>query len=91
MSVPNEAKTHTLNIENRTHAFISGVLNVESFDETNIVIETTMGELDLKGSDMHIEKFDTEAGELAVNGEFDSVEYSNQAALKGGFFSKLFG
>lgn len=89
MSANNES-VHTLNIENRTHIFITGAVNVENFDENNMSIETTMGNLNLKGRGMHITKFDTEEGELAIDGEFDSAQYS-LSETKGGFFSKIFG
>ena len=67
------------------------VLNVENFDDTSMKIETVMGDLELKGSGIHITKFDTEAKELAIEGEFDSVEYTDNETPKGGFLSRLFG
>ncbi len=91
MSSLQEVNSHTLNIENRSHIFMTGALNVENFDDTSMKIETVMGDLELKGSGIHITKFDTEAKELAIEGEFDSVEYTDNETPKGGFLSRLFG
>lgn len=91
MSSLQEVNSHTLNIENRIHIFMTGALNVENFDDTSMKIETVMGDLELKGSGIHITKFDTEAKELAIEGEFDSVEYTDNETPKGGFLSRLFG
>ncbi|HAA43058.1 MAG TPA: sporulation protein YabP, partial [Ruminiclostridium sp.] len=43
-------------MENRERMSISGVLDVESFDEESVVVETEMGTLVIKGEDLHINK-----------------------------------
>lgn len=85
-----EARPHSITLENRSRLLMSGAVNVENFEENSMNIETTMGTLALKGGGLHIIKFDTEAGELIIEGEFDSFGYTASAG-KGGFFSKLFG
>ena len=44
-----------ITLENREHLSISGVEEVERFDETTIVLSTTLGELIVRGQDLHIE------------------------------------
>lgn len=86
-----EMKSHLLTMEDRNRLSMTGAVNVDNFEETNMSIETVMGELFLKGSKMHIIKFDTQAGELVIEGDFDSMEYTDNSGRKGGFLSKLFG
>ncbi len=86
-----ESITHKLTLEERNRVSMTGALNVENFEETNMTIETNMGNLILKGNDMHIIKFDTQAGELIIEGEFDNVEYVNSNSKKGGFFARILG
>ena len=86
-----ETNSHSVTIEERNHLSMTGAVNVENFEESAMTIETTMGNLTLKGSDMHIIKFDTQAGELVIEGEFDQIEYSDSAGKKEGFFARLLG
>ena len=86
-----EATPHGFTMDGRKHLSMTGAVNVDNFEDTKISIETVLGNMELKGRDMHIIKFDTQAGELVIEGEFDSMEYTNATRGKGGFISKLFG
>ena len=68
---------HTLNMEERERVRIGGVLEVLSFDEEGVMMETTCGLLMLKGSGMHIGKLDLDAGDVTVDGSVDSIAYSD--------------
>ena len=82
---------HTLSMEEREHIRIGGVLEVISFDEEGVMIETTCGLLLLKGLGLHIGKLDLDAGEVAVDGTIDSMTYSDGSfSEKSSFFGKLF-
>lgn len=72
-----KSSKHTLNMEERERVRIGGVLEVLSFDEEGIMMETTCGLLMLKGNGMHIGKLDLEAGDVTVDGSVDSVTYSD--------------
>ena len=77
-------------IENRSKMSISGVSDVENFDENSVTLCTNRGVLAVKGKGLHVERLNLETGELAVEGEIDGIEYS-QALETGGFWSRLFG
>lgn len=79
-------------LENRKRLSISGTEDVESFDEDSIVLYTELGVLNIKGSDLHINKLSIESGEVVVEGEIDSITYTDEdAKSKGlGFFGRLF-
>ena len=68
---------------------VSGVEDVDSFDESEIQIYTTEGLMTVRGSDLHMSHLNVEDGELMVEGEIDGINYSNVETNKGGFFSRL--
>ena len=82
---------HRLEIINREQLLVSGVEDVERFDETGIVMSTTAGLLVITGEDLHIGKLSLDGGELSVTGRVDSVSYEEQSRSSQGLFSRLFG
>ncbi len=81
---------HNLVLENRNTLSVSSVQEVDSFDEQNIVASTSLGELTINGTDLHINRYNTEEGELAVEGNINSISYSDNVQPSGGFFSRIF-
>ena len=79
------------NMEERERVRIGGVMEVLSFDEDGIMMETTCGLLLLKGAGMHIGKLDLEAGDVVVDGSIDSMTYSDGTlAEKHSILGRLF-
>ncbi|MBQ2841278.1 MAG: sporulation protein YabP [Oscillospiraceae bacterium] len=76
-------------IENRSRMSISGVSDVENFDENSVVLYTNRGLLTVRGTALHIERLSLETGELAVEGTIDGIEYSDNVDAQG-FWSRLF-
>lgn len=87
----NIAPTHRLELTGREHLLISGVEDVERFDETGIVMSTSAGVLVVTGENLHIGKLSLDGGELHVDGRIDAVTYEEDSMSRGGFFSRLFG
>lgn len=67
---------HSLSITNREQAQVMGVLAVESFDDEEIVLETDLGMLTLRGEELSIKQLDLESGRFAVDGYILSCVYS---------------
>lgn len=86
----NTAMPHNLVLEDRRLLTLSGVSDVDSFDEETVVVFTDLGELTIRGADLHINRLSVEVGELTVEGKISALIYSQEAAPKGGFFSKVF-
>ncbi len=86
----NTAMPHNLVLEDRRLLTLSGVSDVDSFDEETVVVFTDLGELTIRGLDLHINRLSVEVGELTVEGKISALIYSHDAAPKGGFFSKVF-
>jgi len=81
-----------ITLRDRRKLLITGVHNVESFNEECIVVDTELGIIIVRGLEMHINKLDVESATLDVEGEIGAVEYLDQSApkRKGGFLSGLF-
>ncbi len=80
---------HHILLEGRKQLSISGVEEVESFDDTSIVMATSQGLLVVRGEDLHIEKLSLDGGDLRVEGMVDSLTYEEDVRERGGFFSRL--
>ncbi len=87
--MPQEA--HRLELVGRERLTVSGVEDVERFDETGIVMSTSAGTLVITGEELHIGKLSLDGGELHVEGRIDSVAYEDQPSGRGGFWGRLFG
>lgn len=81
---------HNLILENRKSLNVSGVSDVDSYDEQAITVYTDLGQLVIRGSGLHMNKLCVETGELTVEGEIDSLTYSDIHSSGGGFFSRMF-
>ena len=87
----NREMPHTVILEGREKLSISGVVDVQSFDEDQVLLETVRGMLVVRGQGLHVERLQLEAGELIVEGDVGCLEYDDSVQPRGGFFSRLFG
>ena len=84
---------HNVILENRKRLTLSGIEDVDSFDEDTIVLFADGGSLTVKGSGLHINKLSVETGEVSIEGEVDSLVYSDGDGAKNrgvGFLARLF-
>lgn len=87
-------KPHKVMLDRRAMAMISGVTEVVSFDENEIVLETSQGTLTVKGDDLKVNRLTVEQGEVDIGGRVDSFSYAQIRERRGqgeSFFSRLFG
>lgn len=79
-------------LENREKLSISGVLDVLSFDDQIVILETELGLLTVKGENLKINKLSIDTEEVIVEGELCSLCYSEKDMDKknGGFLGKIF-
>jgi sporulation protein YabP len=57
---------------------LSGVNNVNTFDEEEIILETDLGFLYILGKELHINMLNLDEGKVALQGEINSLEYKAQ-------------
>ena len=81
---------HRVILEDRRRLCVTGVEEVESFDENTIVLETDKGLMVVRGEELHIEQLSLDGGELKVDGQVDSIAYEESNEMRGGFLTRLF-
>ena len=84
---------HSISIVERKSILVTGVKKIESFDEEEFLMETVMGYLVLKGSDMELLKLDTMQGNVSIKGLLKSFSYVDEGVKKekeDSFISRLF-
>lgn len=79
-------------LENREKLSISGVLDVLSFDDQIVIVETELGLLTIKGENLKINKLSIDTEEAIVEGEIINLGYSEKDDEKkgGSFLNKIF-
>ncbi len=79
-------------LENRNKLSISGVLDVISFDDQIVIVETDLGLLTVKGDNLRINKLSLDTSEVIIEGEILSLSYSQKDLEKKGesLLSKIF-
>lgn len=86
-------RPHSCLMQNRSSVTLTGVREVVSFDESQVVMDTDMGLLTVKGKELHVSRLTVEKGEVDVEGTLDSLTYSsNEAYRKAGqsFLARMF-
>lgn len=91
----NKAETernHKVLLENRNLIKITDVEDVASFDETRVILLTSMGEMVLSGDGFRINKLNVDDGEVIIEGDFDAIEYTEREKTEqgGGLFGRIF-
>lgn len=81
---------HSLILKDRKELTLTGVTDVDSFDETSIVAYTDFGELTVNGNNLHISTLNTDTGELNIDGEVTSLIYLDNKPKTEGFLRKVF-
>lgn len=73
---------HNLILENRSHLVLSGVTDVDSFNEEEICLFTQLGELSIRGKNLHINEMSVESGDISVEGDVWSLSYGDKSRKK---------
>ena len=77
MEQSNISKSHKLSMDNRKLLTLKGIKDVVSFDLTQILLESTLGMIHIKGSDIKVTRLSLEKGEVDIEGTVDSIVYSD--------------
>lgn len=87
-----EKRDHQLTLRRREDLLLDGVLNVESFDDGEIIVETVAGGLLIKGDDLHITQLNLDGGSMVVHGYVEMLQYTGETPGRKGrtMLSRLF-
>ncbi|MBE7031970.1 MAG: sporulation protein YabP [Ruminococcaceae bacterium] len=85
-----EEKKHGLQMQGRERLMVSGVEDVDSFDDDKVMAYTVDGIMTVRGAELRINRLNVENGEMEVEGIIDGITYEDGHKSGGGFFSKIF-
>ncbi|MCI6559967.1 MAG: sporulation protein YabP [Ruminococcus sp.] len=71
-------QNHSMILENRKSLSISGITDVDSFDEKAICLYTQLGELTIQGKELHIDSMSVETGDMTVTGDIWAIIYGDK-------------
>lgn len=83
---------HSITLNERKSINITGVKKIDSFDESEFLLETIMGYITLKGEELEIIKLDTYQGNVSIKGKINGLTYmeSPNKKEKESMLNKLF-
>jgi len=82
------AQEHAIRILDRKKTAITGVEDVDCFNEQVVVLRTPLGMLTVTGAQLNISHLNLQEGRVEIDGEFDALEYTG-GRKKGGLLSRL--
>ncbi|NEU32552.1 sporulation protein YabP [bacterium LRH843] len=87
-----ESNDHDVTLKGRRQLDITGVKQVESFDNEEFLLETVMGFLSIRGQNLHIKNLNVELGNVSIEGKILDLVYLDQGQQDKpkGFLGKLF-
>lgn len=83
-------RPHAVTLDERSHLTVTGVDEVVRFDDTEVSMRTSRGMLTVHGEGLRVGRRGG-TGELAIDGAFDALDYTEETVSGGGFWSRLFG
>lgn len=86
-------KNQNIILEDRARLSISGVEQVENFNETVITLETIRGGVTIKGEELNISNLNLEEGKVMIDGLISGIIYNakdSNSGKNGGFLGKMF-
>ena len=78
MQEKNIKQNQNLILENRKDLSISGITDVDSFDEKTISLFTQLGELTIQGRELHIDSMSVETGDMTITGDIWAIIYGDK-------------
>ena len=78
MQESNSKQNQNIILEDRKSLSISGITDVDSFDEKTIVLYTQLGELTIQGRELHIDSMSVETGDMSITGDIWAIVYGDK-------------
>ena len=84
-----ENRAHNITLNDRRRLSLTGVEDVDCFNEQIVVLQTPLGTLTITGSGLNISQLNLENGMVSLEGEVDAMEYTG-GKKRGGVLGRLF-
>lgn len=82
------SRAHSIHIDNRMRTSITGVMDVISFNEQDVMLLTEAGPLNIVGNSLHLNKLNLEDGQISIEGELLALDYEPPENERRGLFGK---
>ena len=82
------SRAHSVHIDNRLRTSITGVMDVVSFNEQDVVLLTEAGPLNLVGTNLHLNRLNLEDGQICIEGELTALDYEPPETERRGLFGR---
>ena len=79
---------HGLTLQDRSRMTLSGIKDVVNFDDSQVILNTDLGTLTIRGERMHVDQLSLETGDLSLTGQIEAIEYDD--VVRGSFLGRLF-
>ena len=83
-------RSHSVHMDDRRLMSVSGVKDVDSFNEQFVQLLTEAGELRIEGADLHITKLNLEDGVVMLEGNICGVVFEDEQEERTGLWSRIF-
>ena len=77
-------------LEDRKSLIISGVEQVDSFNENTIILTTVKGGLSIKGEELNVSKVNLDEGNVRITGIINSISYNNKEGTPKNLMGRIF-
>lgn len=81
---------HKLTLSERKNLTMTGVTEVVSFDDSTVILHTSLGTLVVQGAELQLKNLSLDGGQVAVDGNISALLYEENRP-SGGLFGRLFG
>ena len=81
---------HKVVMTDRKNMLVTDVIDVDSFNLTEILLETGQGKILVKGTDIHVKRLNLERGEADIEGKFDSIVYTKDKGKSDSLLKRMF-
>lgn len=88
--MPQNEQPHKLSLEGRQKLTMTGVTEVLSFDDTAVLLRTSLGDLLIQGKQLQLKTLSVDGGQVAVDGQISLLQYE-EPKTGGSFLRRLFG
>ena len=82
-------KPNSIILDNRKKLCITGADDVMGFNEETVNVSTSLGNLIIRGSSLHINKLNLDTGEVEIEGVINALQYTDNKSSKS-FMQRLF-
>lgn len=83
-------KMHSIKLDGGRRMNLTGISEVVSFNDTAVLLKSDHGDIEIKGKELTVSRFDTDEGVVSIEGDVASFRYVTSSEKPKGFLKRLF-